>query len=285
MPDTQDPVAATQVTHPYQNPIHAKMQGYGERLRDLLLEAYADGIVLSTTEPQDGELPLLDNQHVYHLAAMVPLTSHTHLNMKLPEMVRAKAVTIKGEDNMPAEIVPSMKIPTPEPALKPKKVVPVRRAESEWAFVNREFVQPWMAGAIETSAIKFGVKFDLIGISVTEGMGVTDSIAPGIALESIYYRDAALNIERLETIYLPYAAFVVATQGDYRDQSIQIALSQNAEGDWYTAGSDKGDIVIEGKINLQFGTCELTAKSNKPGLIPLGYTLDAYYSNPNRRGG
>jgi hypothetical protein len=95
--------------------IRKKMEAYGDRLMQLVTEAFAEGIVLTLPEPEGGGV-LIDppeGQHVYSISAPIPYMGLTHLSLKRTERLVVKAV-VKGELSAPEEIVLPVRMPLPK---------------------------------------------------------------------------------------------------------------------------------------------------------------------------
>lgn len=172
-------------------------------------------------------------------------------------------------------------------------VVPVYTKESAQFFADINTLTPHvveLAGEeILTSALKFGTKFDLLGISTlgkfldTGIQDCTDSIDPAVSLVNVY---ANVNGSVVKASLLNQAlnVFTASVAGNYRDQVL------NFDG-IIDFGDVKAYIKVTGTLNLQFGTLEVNGaivevrnehwQNNQVEL--LGYDIQAYRVNMNRR--
>jgi len=172
-------------------------------------------------------------------------------------------------------------------------IVPVYRKESADFFVNINTLTPnvvELAGQeILTSALQFGKKLDLLGISFVDALintGIqdcTDCIDPAVSLANIY---ANVNGAVVKVSLLDQAlnVFTPSVASNYRDQVLNFDGIQDF-------GDAKAYVKITGTVNLQFGTIEVNGEivqvrnehwqNNKVEL--LGYDIQAYRVNYNRR--
>jgi len=118
------------------------------------------------------------------------------------------------------------------------KIVPIHRAESEGNFVPAALLAPRTATvgdeAVTTSALAFGKKFSLLGVSqsasllATGQQDSTDAIDTAVRLENVYLQvtDGTDNeVIRFRTADLPLATFNYAVQGNYRQMVLNFANS------------------------------------------------------------
>lgn len=162
-------------------------------------------------------------------------------------------------------------------------LVPVFRDDSKAYFVDEALVQPINrkmsnGEVITTSALKVGVKFDLLSISHTDAMAnkglpdQTDSIDTGVFLNELFIKigsGADAEVLRFNVKELPYAGYYAATQGDYRDQQLSfqngslkvdknIVLEDGSASTLLKPLVDGGyeariSVDVSGRLNLQFG--------------------------------
>jgi hypothetical protein len=90
------------------------MEEFGDRLRRLVAEAFAQGIVL-TVPPAKGDDITIDppeGQQIFEIAAPIPHMGFSHMCLKSPERVVVKAVVV-GDPPRPTELIPSFRMPFP----------------------------------------------------------------------------------------------------------------------------------------------------------------------------
>lgn len=256
-----------------------KMVSFAERMRSLILEAYAEGIVLSADDPNTAIA--VDDPEVkqHRTIVMVPLTNHFHPILDKPLSVMAFALHKNGE------IIPSNKL---EPLAASVKIEVRHSSKSVNLFVPIEDLAPWRTsdGKYYTSAFKFGTKFDLLGLTTYDDdhlVDVTDCLEPDICLDKIFYRNADGQTQEAVVHNMPKSQAVNADYGNAGDMVIDTAITVSPDGLPTSSPTGNANILIQGKINLQFGTVEMVAMSDVASIVPLGYTLNISRSNPNRR--
>lgn len=160
-------------------------------------------------------------------------------------------------------------------------LIPVYRPESASRFVDPSLVEPWMIpgqppNGLLTSALKFGVKLDLIGISQTnpDNAKVATMIDPAVSLAAIMYR-----IKDDPTVYFhsfakddmvePFTMFVASPENNYREMKLNYTFD-------HTVGSTLGQVQVKqkitGTINLELGDLIVNAEA-ADNIEPLGYIL------------
>lgn len=120
-------------------------------------------------------------------------------------------------------------------------VVPVVRAESEDNFVDPALLPPSTVQVgteqVSTSALLFGKKFSLLGISSTPGLiaagllDSTDALDPMMRLKTLYLKIGAAGDEEviaIPTADLPRAVFNYSVQGNARLLSLNFETSSLA---------------------------------------------------------
>lgn len=264
----------------YINPVSAKMTDYARRMQELISEAYADGIVLSTMDPEGGfeELPAPDGHGFYRVVVGVPLMDRVNLALRQPAAVMAQAVTKKGDEGQPVEIVPPVLIPGRR---KPARVIPIRRPESEWCFVDPTVVPPWLIGNSElaTSALKFGAKFDILGLSYDEQLekrGIitkADILDAAAGIEKIYYRTIDGALEVVDVTRTPFTAFVFPVQGDLYEMQVDAPIRVSLKGGPVTTEKETALLHIAGSVSRRYGVVQLNVQVDDPRIQPVGYTL------------
>jgi hypothetical protein len=176
-------------------------------------------------------------------------------------------------------------------------LIPVLRPESAQHFVDPSDVEPQAINDnLTTSALRVGVRLDLLGISTTDETDNTDCIDPAIALAKIYYRTKSGMVHEVDVSDMPYNAFVPACQGNYRDVTVNMSLEVSMLGEpttWlgklgkkiamWVDGDPKVLLRFTGVAKLQMGTIQVDAVSDHPDVTPIGYTLSASRINMNRR--
>ncbi len=162
-------------------------------------------------------------------------------------------------------------------------------------FVDSSLVEPFsvqVAGeSITTAPIKFGVVYDLLGISQTDAMlanGVedeTDSIDPRISLDNVYLSftgtnaagDTVTDIIKLPTMHIPTNNFTYSPQHNFRKMHLQfstnaILLDSNttqADGSELVAlaGIASNNLLVRlnmtlsGSCNIETGQTEVYANN------------------------
>ena len=184
------------------------------------------------------------------------------------------------------------------------RIVPVYRDESKDYFVDAEKIHPWEVEVdgqrVLTAALKIGETFDLLGISQSQALletgihDTTDAISPNMALESIWIQrthpDGSRAIDRhilaVADARSPYATFAARNTRQLELNYTTSTLPGRVDGD---VVKQKLELVVAGTINLQLGHAEVVAS----GVVAtpddgteyevIGYTLQAYRENMNRR--
>lgn len=142
------------------------------------------------------------------------------------------------------------------------KIVPVHSVESAGNFVaGLSPVAVELDGeSINTSALAFGKRFSLLGISQTAKLlqtgilDTSDSIDPAIKLDSIVLSVGAEHI-KLRTSAIPLSEFHAAQQGHYR--TMRLAF-------------DPQQIVVKGAVRLADGTGVSTELAS---LVTTGHSV------------
>jgi hypothetical protein len=265
----------------YANQVTRKMASYAHRMRDLINEAYANGVVLTapTPEPSGTLLALSEDETLCTVAVFVPITGHHHLQLDRVDIVKAFSVVKKVKGEEPSAIVQPLQLPVPR---APTKIIPIIHKGNTNFFVSSLDVKPWEEAGVVSSALKFGERFDLLGISLNEEMiasGTVDvnaTIDPEILFDKLFYRAADGSLQTFHMRHHAGSRFFANIQGDYRTMqgqiSVQVPRSEHS--------SSRSVVRIYGSVNLQYGTCEIKAECDDLGIIPLGYTLDAMRRSP-----
>lgn len=166
-------------------------------------------------------------------------------------------------------------------------IVPVFSDESKGFFVDETVfpsrVVDLEGESIKTSALAFGKKFSLLGISQTESLlqtgflDITDAIDSGLTLQNVYLK-VGNEVIRINTDGLPYTNFTYATQDNYRTMRLNwdtdtVQLSKATK---LVDGSDSTELAqlygndgklvqlsfsISGSVNTQTGDCSLMAST------------------------
>jgi hypothetical protein len=250
----------------YISPIDEKMMAYSHRLRDLILEAHAEGIVFSIGAEDNGALaPLEKNQRHHRVVVAVPKLEHEHPQLYTPYSITAEAVVETTQ-----AIVPAKKIE----AYKPRPLVPLYTELSSGLFVNRTLICPWRVGDdhVETSALKFDRAMDLLALSNSDAwfksgkVRQNDMIGETVTLAEIFYIKPNSQVDSFKVWEMPGALFPPATSGDYKDLTVDFTFSLPL---------DLGTIRVAGRLNRLHGRLHLTAKASRPDVTPLGFTLKA----------
>jgi len=177
-------------------------------------------------------------------------------------------------------------------------LIPVLRPESAQHFVDPSDVEPQAINDnLSTSALRVGVRLDLLGISNTNESFGADGIDPAITLAKIYYRTKSGAVHEVDVSDMPYNAFVPAYQGNYRDVTVNMSLEVSMLGEpttWlgklgkkiamWIDGDPKVMLRFTGNANLPMGTIQVDAVSDHPDVTPIGYTVSAYRINMSRVG-
>lgn len=184
---------------------------------------------------------------------------------------------------------------------------PVLRAESAHLFAHREVVEPWLENDEVTSALKFGIKFDLLGLSNSDNafargdIDVTDHLDFNLSIDKIFYMTKNGTVH-MASMYsdlgvVALSHFTMADAGNYQDMSVQLHTVVNKFGTPRTLMAGLINFVyrkvlgkdpmvpvrIDGVANLQFGTVLVNCVIESVDVRPIGYTLRAYRANANRR--
>lgn len=166
-------------------------------------------------------------------------------------------------------------------------LVPVYSDESKDKFVDEAVLPTRVVDlegeSIKTSALAFGKKFSLLGISQNEALlqtgflDITDAIDSGVTLQNVYLKVGS-EVIRINTDGLPFTNFTYATQDNYRlmrlnwdTDTVQLSkFTKLVDGSDSTELAqlygDDGKLVqlsfsINGSINTQTGDTNLTASS------------------------
>lgn len=180
--------------------------------------------------------------------------------------------------------------------------IPILRPGSVWCFVHPKDVDPWPIKETHylTSALKFGEKFDLLGLSqidqlIDNGiMDVTDCLDSDISVAQIYYRTKRGKVSFMDLANIATNQFVAPVNGDYRNRNIDLSVAVNKFGSpknlldkqfekLYRQFIAEPNVSVRlmGTVNLQFGTVIINGCSD-PDIELIGYTLRAYRENLNR---
>lgn len=190
------------------------------------------------------------------------------------------------------------------------RAIPILRPESAHHFVAPEHIDPWRIAPHSedvTSALKFGAKFDLLSLSSTEELYAngtidqTDNLDFDLSIDKIFYQSKNGDVYYVEMHppqgQVPTSSFVQSVMGDFRTLELNLVTSVNKFGTPRSALAKLIDVVyrrvlkknpmvdiqVTGTVNLQFGVVEIHFNSTSPDIRPIGYTLMAFRSNPNRR--
>jgi hypothetical protein len=168
---------------------------------------------------------------------------------------------------------------------------PCYNERSACRFVDPTVITPWTVsvdGKIDylTSALKFGVKLDLIGISMNSGLmdagliDPTDSIDTTIALDKVFYRINGGEVQhrdfKLDAANPLVGALTPTVQGDFGHVAVELSTLIEKKPNLSTVAN------VRGSCNLQFGTLEVHAQCGDPDVEMLGYTIRALRANSNR---
>jgi len=172
------------------------------------------------------------------------------------------------------------------------RIVPVYRTpDTDKFFATGILAAPLIleGESILTAPLKPGVKFDLLGISQTDGllskgiMDETDSIDPTISLKNVclsFTDGSDTDIIQFNTINLPLSNFTYATQSDYREMVLNfkttsllinsktkqrdgtalvalagvLGVDPNDETDDYVL---RVELQVTGSINIETGECSV----------------------------
>jgi len=186
------------------------------------------------------------------------------------------------------------------------RIVPVYRDESKRFFVDAEKIPAWEVEVdgerVLTAALKIGETFDLLGISQTQALletgvlDMTDSINPAMALESIWiegkHPDGTRTIDRhilvADDTRQPGTNFAESAQ-TWRRLELNYTTDSLQVGHEAAGTAQKLELVVAGMVNTALGHAEVVASGviAKPDTgieyEVIGYTLQAYRLNPNRR--
>jgi hypothetical protein len=183
-------------------------------------------------------------------------------------------------------------------------VAPVLSQKTAHFFMHPSDVDPWEIndGANVTSALKFGAHFDLLGLTQTDDLllsgavDVTDCLDPNLSISALYYRTKNGDVHKLNLTGMPLVTMVPIVEGDYRRVELNLTLMvsnlgapQSFIGKLYhkllaRLGYEKiVPVKIFGAADLQLGTVQVDYSCAGVDITPLGYTLEAYRFNHNRR--
>jgi hypothetical protein len=197
-------------------------------------------------------------------------------------------------------------------------IIPVYQEQSAHYFVSPDMVKPWSvtehgrSGPVvfQTSAFAIGAHFSLLGISQTEPLlecgllDITDSIDPTIRLRRVFVQletlDKEAEIIPIVVSGYPTAQAHAGSGGNYREMQINFSTNVDLPVGIYTETGEMSKIVshgavprigVTGSVNLELGDARFVAQrieSFRQGeyLVRarvVGYELDAYRTNSNRR--
>lgn len=138
---------------------------------------------------------------------------------------------------------------------------------------------------VKSGFLRVGKSLDLLGVSTDKAlreMGLqdpTDQIAPQVRISHVAIgKDDGVVRGIVSLPALPLAGFQVPTDGNLRTLKLEYRGTDIVfDGNRYTAS-------LSGRLSLDTGTLEMS------GTLPvgsawgvIGYRLEAYRSNPNRR--
>lgn len=168
------------------------------------------------------------------------------------------------------------------------KIVPIHQVASEANFVDAALLAPRnvMLGdeTLTTSALRFGKKFSLLGISqsaallATGQQDSTDAIDAAVRLQALYLSltdGTDTEVVKFQTADLPLATFNYSVQGNYRNMVLNFATSSlkiNKDTKLATGAASTllaplaaGDytvrlgVNVNGQVNLETADTELMA--------------------------
>ena len=169
------------------------------------------------------------------------------------------------------------------------KVVPVYSDESKANFVDAALIPPVAVvhegEKVTTSALSFGKKFSLLGLSQTEALLSTgildnsDALDPNVQLSALYMKitdGTATEVVKFDSlIQMPSATFTYAVQGNYRQMNLNmdtnaLLVSKNTKQVDGSVSALLAPIVtgeynvrlstgVYGSTNLELGDTSLTA--------------------------
>jgi hypothetical protein len=189
----------------------------------------------------------------------------------------------------------------PLPGTSP--AVPILHAKNSHLFVHPNDVEPWEnpVNDTATSALRFGVEFDLLGLTQNESMlldgraGFSDCLDPYITLSSLYYRTQDHNVHKVDLTNVALNGFEALVAGDYMNLHLKMKVAVSKRGvpttifgKLYHKLLDKLDrnektwITVVGRVNLQTGVCQVDALVPFD-VRPVGFTLQAYRLDMNRK--
>lgn len=185
----------------------------------------------------------------------------------------------EAEDLLALELLPD-----PEPIYK-FALVPVFSVLTRQCFVDVNLISPWTDKTVSwylTSALKFGVKVDLLALS-NDPLSVrasyidpTDCIDPHVRLNCIYYR---VNNGPVQMQPSQQRALVNFCLRDLRTPS-RLVLEFPLH---FVHHGENIHVLIEGELNLALGTLSVHAYAMQENVELLGYTITADRINYNRR--
>lgn len=243
--------------------IEGRASHHANRLRDLITEALADGVVLSVALEDAPPKAWQPEQIIQSRIYPVPLAggvAHEHL----PNPLSVSATWVLQEHGSVAAV------PVEPPVLvQPKlpKLEPIY--DGSPLFVNPSLVQPW--GTTDpgrmTSALAFGNSFNYLALC---GHVAAPGLDPHITLERVWYQLDGLNqVFSEDTHAQVFSSFVASPLGGYSEMVLDFTFGQARGGQMLRAR-------IAGTVNLRTGTLSVDCdKSDIPGLKLVGFSLFA----------
>lgn len=184
------------------------------------------------------------------------------------------------------------------------RLVPFLTPDSAHLFVDVEQVEPWIDPDVgyATSALKFGVKFDMLGAATTEEMyesGVadtTDSIDLHINLDKIFYRTPNGKVHALDVSQRKGAKFEPSATGVGRlttetkfqldPLGIPTTIIEKVVYWWRNHFGHRQMVPakVSGIIETEVGSVLVHASAKEgSGIEVVGYTLNCQRVNYSRR--
>jgi len=181
-------------------------------------------------------------------------------------------------------------------------IAPILTQKNTHLFAHPDDVDPWEIGNTGnvTSALKFGVTLDMIGISLTteeQTIGCTDVLDPAVSLGSLFYKTPKGDVHELVVRDRATNAFHPADVEQFSRLSLTFNAYVSALGVpvgffgrvWHKVLDRLGyntlvPVTITGQIDLHTGQLMVVGKVPPHTIELVGYTLYAHRYNPNRRG-